>query len=180
MSMPRHLALAIALAGAIGPARGDVAALKAPKLGTPLKPAEVSKWDRTIFPDGRGLPPGRGTAEEGRSLYAAKCASCHGARGEGATAEDLIGPPKPPTPDNPNKTIGAYWPFATTVFDFIARSMPPAAPGSLSGDEVYALTAFLLSANGVIKEDEVMTAATLPKVKMPNRDGFVWIDVEAK
>jgi hypothetical protein len=179
MSMRRHLALAISLVISVDLARGDEA-LKAPHLGAPMTPAEVSRWDRTIFPDGRGLPPGGGTAKEGRSLYAERCASCHGARGEGATAEDLIGPPTPPTRDNPNKTIGAYWPFATTVFDFISRSMPPAAPGSLSADEVYALTAFLLAANGVIKEDEAMTGLTLPKVIMPNRNGFLWIDVKEK
>jgi cytochrome c len=139
---------------------------------------EIAQWDKTIFPDGRGLPPGQGTAKEGRVLYEQKCASCHGAQGEGGTAEDLIGIPVPPTRDDPSKTIGAYWPFATTVFDFISRSMPPAAPGTLSADGTYAITAYLLTANKIITDTDEMTAATLPKVKMPNRNGFVWIDAK--
>jgi S-disulfanyl-L-cysteine oxidoreductase SoxD len=139
---------------------------------------DVAKWDKTIFPDGRGLPAGHGTAKEGRVLYEQKCASCHGDQGEGATAEELVGEPKPPTPDRPSKAIGSYWPFATTIFDFISRSMPPAAPGSLSADETYAITAYLLAANKIIGDGDEISAQTLPKVKMPNRDGFIWIDVK--
>jgi cytochrome c len=139
---------------------------------------EIAKWDKTIFPDGRGLPPGRGTAKQGRVLYEQKCASCHGAQGEGGTAEELVGEPKPPSRDDPSKAIGSYWPFATTVFDFISRSMPPAAPSTLSADDTYAITAYLLAANKVISETDVMSAAALPKVKMPNRNGFVWIDAK--
>lgn len=150
----------------------------APRLGKPMSADEVSKWNRTIFPDGRGLPPGRGGAKDGRVLYAQKCASCHGDHGEGATAEELVGEPKPPTPDNPSKAIGPYWPFATTIFDFISRSMPPSAPGSLSADETYAITAYLLAANKIIGENDVISTETLPKIKMPNRNGFIWIDVK--
>lgn len=170
-------ALGLAVPLAMAPAADDTTQ-KVPHLGTPMTASDVAKWDRTIFPDGRGLPSGRGTAKEGRALYAERCASCHGAHGEGATAEDLIGAPTPPTADDPNKTIGAYWPFATTIFDFIARSMPPAAPGSLSADDTYAITAFLLAANKIIGENEEINAKTLAKVKMPNRDGFIWIDVK--
>jgi cytochrome c len=140
--------------------------------------AEVAIWNRTIFPDGRGLPAGHGTAQEGRTIYAERCAMCHGEHGEGATAEELVGEPQPPTPENPSKAIGSYWPFATTVFDFVRRSMPPAAPGSLSDDQVYAVTAYLLAVNKIIGEADELNAQTLPKVKMPNRDGFIWIDVQ--
>lgn len=139
---------------------------------------EAAKWDLTIFPDGRGLPPGHGTAKEGRPIYERLCASCHGDEGQGATAEELVGEPGPPTADNPSKAIGTYWPFATTIFDFIRRGMPPAAPGSLSADQIYAVTAYLLAANKIIGETDQITAETLPKVKMPNRDGFTWIDVK--
>jgi cytochrome c len=158
------------------PASADPAS-DAPHLGTPMSKEYVAKWNLTIFPDGRGLPPGRGTAKEGAPLYAAACASCHGAEGEGGTAEELVSEPKPPSSKYPSKAIGAYWPYATTIFDYIRRAMPPAAPGSLSADQVYALTAYLLAANRIIGEDAVIDAETLPKIKMPNRDGFVWIDV---
>ena len=180
MSTLKTLAFAFGLGAPFCAALAGDAGNTAPHLGKPMSKTEIAKWDRTIFPDGRGLPPGHGTAKEGRVLYAAKCASCHGIRGEGATAEDLIGDPAPPSRDNPNKTIGAYWPFATTLFDFVARSMPPAAPGSLSADEAYAVTAYLLAANKIIGDSDEIDAATLPKVKMPNRNGFVWIDVKKK
>ena len=158
-------------------ARGDPAG-DAPHLGMPMSHDEVAKWDLTIFPDGRGLPPGHGTAKEGRQIYERQCASCHGDEGQGATAEELVSEPTPPTVDNPSKAIGSYWPFAPTIFDFIRRGMPPAAPGSLSADQIYAVTAYLLAANKIIGETDEINAETLPKVKMPNRDGFVWIDVK--
>lgn len=129
-----------------------------------------------VFPDGTGLPAGAGSVETGAALFAEKCASCHGSKGEGATAEELVGLPSPPSPGHPAKTIGAYWPYATTLFDFIRRSKPPAAPQSLSANDVYALVAFLLHANGVIPALATMDQTTLPAVKMPNRDGFQRID----
>jgi cytochrome c len=149
-----------------------------PHLGTPMSETEVAKWDLTVFPDGRGLPSGHGTAKDGRAIYLQKCASCHGDQGQGATAEDLVSGPKPPTADNPSRAIGSYWPYATTIFDFIRRTMPPAAPGSLSSDEIYALTAYLLAANEIIAEGDEMNALSLPKIKMPNRDGFIPIDAK--
>lgn len=154
------------------------AGVKAPRLGTPLIAAEIAKWDQTIFADGRGLPPGKGTTKDGRVIYDQKCASCHGVHGEGGTAEELVSEPKPPSADNPSKAIGSYWPFAPTIFDFVRRSMPPAAAGSLSADETYAVTAYLLSANGIIRDSEEMNAKTLAALRMPNRDGFIWIDVK--
>jgi len=118
-----------------------------------------------------------GTARQGVALFADKCASCHGPGGRGATADELAGGRHPLDGQYPDKNVGNYWPFATTLFDFTRRAMPTDAPGSLSADQVYALTAYLLYANGIIGEDEPMNATTLPKVKMPNRDGFDWIDV---
>jgi cytochrome c len=150
---------------------------KAPHLGTAMSKEDIAKWNVTIFPDGRGLPAGRGTAKEGRGIYVEKCAGCHGENGEGATAEELVGEPKPPSLENPSKAIGSYWPYPTTIFDFIRRSMPPAAPGSLSADQIYAVTAYLLAANKIIADTDEMNGETLPKIKMPNRDGFIWIDV---
>jgi cytochrome c len=165
----------IGLVSAIGAADDGV---KAPHLGRPMTTTEIAKWDKTIFPDGRGLPPGHGTAKEGRAVYEQKCANCHGEHAEGATAEELVSEPKPPSADNPSKAIGSYWPYASTIFDFVRRSMPPAAPDSLSADETYAVTAYLLAANKIIAETDDMNAKTLPRVTMPNRDGFIWIDVK--
>lgn len=178
MSMPKAVAVAFCLVISVAAAAGGESHFISPHLGKPMSAAEVARWNKTIFPDGRGLPPGHGTSKEGRALYAQRCASCHGDHGEGATAEELVGDPTPPTASRPSKAIGSYWPFATTIFDFISRSMPPAAPGSLTADETYAITAYLLAANKIIGEKDEINAATLPKVKMPNRDGFIWIDVK--
>ena len=151
----------------------------APRLGRPLSAQEAARWDLNVFPDGRGLPAGRGTAIEGAPLFEQKCAVCHGPGGRGATAEELAGGTSPLTARSPDKTIGLYWPHATTIFDFTRRAMPMFAPGSLSSDEVYAITAYLLFANGLIAEADEMNATSLPKVQMPNRNGFVGIDAKS-
>ncbi len=166
------------LAGAVlwAAAAGAGAADLAPRLGQPISAQQAARWDLSVFPDGRGLPPGRGTAAQGAALFADKCAVCHGPGGRGATAEELAGGSAPLTARSPDKTIGLYWPYATTLFDFTRRAMPMFAPGSLSADEVYALTAWMLFANGVIAEADEMNPTTLPKVRMPNRGGFVGID----
>ena len=153
-----------------------VAASSAPSLGTPLAATETAAWNISVYPDGRGLPPGRGTANEGRVIYDQQCARCHGKGGQGGTAEELAGPPSPLTGPDPGKTIGSYWPYATTIFDMTKRSMPMSAPGSLTDDQVYAVTAYLLFANGIIAQDYEINTQTLPLVKMPNRDGFDRID----
>lgn len=153
-------------------------ATEAPRLGKPMTADEVAKWNLTIYPDGRGLPEGKGTPTEGEAVYNAKCKSCHGEHGRGATAEELVSEPQPLTDPNASKAIGPYWPYATTVFDFIRRSMPPQAPGSLTPDEIYAVTAYLLAKSEVIPKDQEMNAKSLAAVKMPNRDGFDWIDVK--
>lgn len=147
-----------------------------PHLGNHLSADEIAPWSITIYPDGRGLPPGLGTATEGKSIYDAKCASCHGPEGRGATAEELAGSDTPLNSETPDKTIGTYWPYATTIFDVIRRSMPMDAPGSLTSHEIYAVTAYLLAANKIIGDGDEMNAKTLPLVRMPNRDGFDRID----
>jgi len=154
------------------------AAPEGPKLGKPASPQEIAAWSLTIFPNGKGLPSGRGTAAEGKAVYERHCAACHGPRGAGGSAEELAGGKHGLTDANPDKTIGTYWPYATTLFDFVRRSMPLDAPGSLSNDALYAVCAYLLHINGVIPETAEMTAATLPLVKMPNRDGFIPVNAQ--
>ena len=150
-------------------------------LGRTPTPEQIRAWDFAIGPAGKELPPGRGTAKEGAKIYAQKCAACHGPTGaEGEPpptgrrmAPPLVGGNGTLNTDRPVKTIGSYWPFATTIWDYTYRTMPLFEEGSLSAEEVYALTAFLLYRNGIIQESDVMDAKSLPKVQMPNRNGFV-------
>jgi cytochrome c len=151
-------------------------AVEGPKLGRPATPQDIAAWSLTVFPNGKGLPSGHGNAGAGKSVYEHYCASCHGSNGTGGSADELAGAQHRLTDANPDKTIGSYWPYATTVFDFVRRSMPPTAPGSLSNDQLYAVTAYLLLINGLIAESADMDAATLPQVKMPNREGFIRVD----
>lgn len=164
----RALGALIVLAGAaaIGSAQ------QGPNLGVPATPEQVAGWDVSIGPDGAGLPPGSGTAAAGKVVYEAKCVACHGADGAGRPNDQLVGGQGTIRDAAPIRTIGSYWPYATTVFDYVRRAMPYVTPHSLTADETYALTAYLLAANGVIGDDDVMNATTLPKVVMPNRDNF--------
>jgi hypothetical protein len=140
---------------------------------TPSK-EEVRTWDISIGPEGKELPPGSGTAKEGAEIYAKKCATCHGPSGEGGQlAPRLLGGKGTLGTLYPVRTIGSYWPFATTIWDYINRAMPLNQGGSLSASEVYALTAFLLYRNDIILESDVIDANSLPKVRMPNRNGFL-------
>ena len=134
-----------------------------------------SQWNLSISPSGENLPIGSGTAEQGKQLFALKCAVCHGPEGIGATAEPLMGEVGSLTSDYPEKTVNSYWPYATTLFDYIRRSMPINAPFSLSSDEVYALCAYTLSLDGIIAPELDLNNENLPLVTMPNRDGFVAI-----
>ena len=143
-----------------------------PNLGRPITPSEIAGWDITVLPDGTGLPPGSGTPVEGARVYAAKCASCHGEGGKGGTNAKLVGGDAIKDMDS-EKTIANFWPYATTLFDYIRRAMPWRQPRSLTNEEVYALTAYILSLNRIIGENDGMNAQTLPKVRMPNRDGFI-------
>lgn len=134
---------------------------------------EIAGWDIDILPDGTGLPEGSGTAAIGQELYNQYGAAWHGAEGEGTEyAPALVGGIDSLDTDSPKKTVGSYWPYATSVFSYIRRAMPASGPQTLTNDEYYALTAWVLWANGLIAEDDVIDAETLPKVQMPNRDGF--------
>ena len=146
--------------------------------GTPASAAEIAAWDRDIQPDGRGLPPGSGSVAEGRDIYAAKCAVCHGATGVEGPNDRLVraageGFPRGDDPDSwQQRTIGNYWPYATTVFDYVWRSMPQNMPGSLSADDVYSLTAYLLALNEIVPESARLNADNLADIRMPARDQF--------
>ena len=150
-------------------------------LGRPATSAEIAALDVDVGPDGAGLPAGHGSVAQGRTIYARQCASCHGANGEGvppltppligrpASAENFVFGTNPTLP----RTIGNYWPYATTVFDYVRRAMPLDTPGSLTNDDVYAVTAYLLAANQVIPMTATLDSASLAAVKMPYVDRFV-------
>lgn len=148
--------------------------------GTPASKADIEAWDKDVRPDGMGLPAGSGTYKAGAQLYAEQCASCHGAKLEGVRDQNLPQGGGPAliggrgTLNTPNfkQTVESYWPYASTLFDYITRAMPYTAPGSLKPDEVYALTEFILAEGNIVSKSAVMDAKSLAKVQMPNRDGF--------
>ena len=148
-----------------------------PHLGRPLSAAQAVNAGVTIFADGRGLPAGSGDARLGKPLFAEHCARCHGVGGRGGSAPELVGGTAALASARPDRTIGLWWPFAPTLFDFNWRAMPMDRPGTLSADEAYAVTAYLLFAEGLIGEAAVMNRTSLPKVQMPNRAGFDWVDL---
>jgi cytochrome c len=172
--MSTHNARLQALFAAAAVAGGTHAlAQQSPGLGQPVSAADLAPWDISIQPDGAGLPAGSGTAAVGEQIYAAKCIACHGEKGAGQPNDRLVGGQGTLTELAQVRTIGSFWPNATTVFDYVRRAMPFQAPQSLTNDEVYALTAYLLALNGIIGEGDEMNARTLARVQMPNRDGFV-------
>lgn len=174
MSMRSALAVAaMVLASSVALAQGQVGNQAAPNLGQPISDAEIAAWDLSILPDGTGLPPGSGTPEQGAKIFAAKCALCHGPEAKGGTAASLVGGRALTDGIDTPKTIANFWPFTTTLFDFTRRAMPWQAPRTLTNEEVYALTAYILSLNKIIGPTDVMNAQTLPRVRMPNRDGFI-------
>jgi len=162
----------VALAGCASPA-AIMRETPGPGLGREATPAEVAAWDVSIPPDGTGLPPGRGTPAQGAVIYAQKCQNCHGEKGGGQPNDRLVGGQGTLASKAPVRTIGSYWPYATTLFDYVRRAMPYTQSHSLTDDEVYAVTAYLLHLNGIIAEMSVMDAETLPKVRMPNRENFI-------
>ena len=149
------------------------AAAQSPGLGQKITEAEIAAWNIDVLPDGTGLPPGSGTPAQGAPIYAQKCALCHGEKGVNPAPGvlPLVGPSKFERIDT-MKTV-PYYKYATTLYDVIKRSMPFPAPKSLTNEELYALSAYILSLNKIIGENEVMDAKTLPQVKMPNRDNFI-------
>jgi mono/diheme cytochrome c family protein len=167
----RELACAVLVlvtAGCAAPAR-----VETPNLGRPATAGEIAGWDISVGPDGAGLPPGGGTALKGAAVYEQKCQACHGTKGAGQPNDRLVGGHGTLASKTPVRTIGSYWPYATTVFDYVRRAMPYTQPQSLTDDEVYAVTAYLFQLNGIIGEADEMNAQTLPKVTMPNRGNFV-------
>ena len=162
------------LVGLLLLAAGRLTLAESPGLGEPVTADELARLDFTVLPDGDGLPPGAGTAAEGARVYATHCLACQGEGGRGAVNDALAGGQGTIGTDRPVKTVGSYWPYATTVFDYVRRAMPLSSPGILSDDEVYAVTAYVLFLNGIVGEQEVLDRKSLPAVKMPNRDGFSW------
>jgi S-disulfanyl-L-cysteine oxidoreductase SoxD len=151
-----------------------VLAQQSPNLGKPVSPEEIASWDISIGPEGAGLPPGSGTVKQGEAVFAAKCQACHGEKGAGTPNDRLVGGQGSLPGEKPAvKTVGSYWPYATTLFDYVRRAMPYNESKSLTNDEIYGVVAYLLNLNGVIPEGETMNAQSLPKVAMPNREGFV-------
>ena len=145
-----------------------------PNLGRIAAPEEIASWDISIGPDGAGLPPGSGTPKQGEAVYTAKCLVCHGEKGAGKPNDVLVGGRGTLAGDQPPvKTVGSFWPYATTLFDYVRRAMPLNESKSLTNDEVYAVVAYLLQLNGIIGENETINAQILPRVQMPNRDGFM-------
>jgi len=169
MSMSRHAVLCAGLL-VIPVAAAD----ETPRLGEALDAHSLADLDYTVLPNGDGLPAGSGTAADGALVYRAHCLGCHGEAGSGGVNDTLVGGHGSLATENPIKTVGSYWPYATTLFDYVRRAMPYQTPGVLTNDEIYAVTAYVLFLNGIVAEDERLTAESLPDVLMPNRDGFVW------
>ena len=170
MSTLRRLTICLSVLAA-----ASAALAQTPKLGQAIAPADIAPWDISIGPDGGGLPPGRGSATQGAAVYVAKCQACHGDKGTGGPNDLLVGGIGSLAPDKgpPVRTVSSYWPYATTLFDYIRRAMPFPESKSLTDDEVYGVSAYILHLNGIVGADDVLDAQSLPQVKMPNRDGFV-------
>src|SRR5206468_4178917 len=172
MSTPKRLVVfaAAALAACATPQR---AGTPSPKFGEPVAAQQLAGFDISIPPSGAGLPAGSGTARDGLKVYEQHCLACHGAKGLGKPADALAGGVGSLATKTPVRTVGSYWPYSTTLFDYVRRAMPLNNPLSLTDDEVYAVSAYVLFLNGVVSEDAVMNAQSLPQVKMPNREGFI-------
>jgi S-disulfanyl-L-cysteine oxidoreductase SoxD len=169
----RNAIAAAALVLAFG---AGAALAQSPGLGKPLTEADIKQWDIAVLPDGSNLPPGSGTPAKGAKIFAEKCSACHGDAAKGGVAPfypALVGGQPLTNGIDTVKTIANYYAYPTTIFDYTRRAMPYNMPRSLTDDEVYALTAYILALNNFIGQDDVMDANTLPKVKMPNRDNFI-------
>ena len=151
----------------------DASLAETPNLGKPIDEAAIAAWDISILPDGTGLPKGSGTPAQGAVIYADRCALCHGDNGKGGSAAALVSDREIAGISASQKTIKNFWPYSTTIFDFVRRAMPFQTPRSLTDEEVYALTAYILAENKLIGANDTMNAQTLPKVKMPNRENFI-------
>ena len=161
------------LTGAIALALALVFPGPAYDFGRPATPDEIALWDIDVRPDGRGLPPGSGSVAKGKQVFADNCAACHGDNGVGGIKDRLVGGQGTLSSNAPVKTVGSFWPYATTLFDYIHRAMPYQAPGSLSNDDTYAVATYILHLNGILPADAKLDRDSLPGTRMPNRDGFV-------
>jgi S-disulfanyl-L-cysteine oxidoreductase SoxD len=141
-------------------------------IGQAATPGQIAGWDIDVRADGQGLPPGRGSVREGETIFAQSCASCHGAKGEGNPADRLVGGFGTLATAKPVRTVGSFWPYPSTLFDYIRRAMPFNAPQSLTADQVYAVSAYVLYLNNIVTADTVLDATSLPRVAMPNRNGL--------
>jgi cytochrome c len=148
-------------------------AAQAYDFGRQATPDEIKLWDIEVRPDGTGLPEGAGTAARGKQVYEENCEACHGLNGQGGPKDRLVGGRGSLASDKPMKTVGSFWPYATTLFDYIRRAMPYPAPGSLGPDDTYAVTAYILDLNGLLPDDGRLDRESLPKITMPNRNGFI-------
>lgn len=167
----RHVVAALGMAaGFLLPALGQAETYGFGKTATP---EEIQGWSITVFPDGKNFPPGSGTVANGRKIYEAQCVACHGAKGEGGLGDRLVGGAGTLNTDKPVKTVGSYWPYAPTLFDYIRRAMPLMAPQTLTNEEAYAVTGYVLYLNDLVKEDATIDAKTLTDLQMPNRHGFI-------
>ncbi len=172
--MPDRIARRVTLAIAATLATCAVSAAAEPYgIGRPATPQEIAGWDIDVSPSGAGLPPGRGDVKQGEAIYAEKCASCHGPHGEGKPMDQLVGGFGTVADMKPHKTVGSFWPYATTLFDYVRRAMPLNAPQSLTSDEVYAVSAYVLFLNGIVPQGTTLDQDNLAKIAMPNRGGFV-------
>jgi mono/diheme cytochrome c family protein len=141
--------------------------------GRPATPDEIKLWDIDVRPDGKGLPEGSGTVAHGKEVYQEYCVACHGPNGQGGIKDRLAGGQGTLGTDKPIKTVGSYWPYATILFDYVRRAMPYPTPGLLRADDTYAVVAYILNLNALMPEDGKLDRESLPKVRMPNRDGFI-------
>jgi mono/diheme cytochrome c family protein len=142
-------------------------------IGRAATPAEIAGWNIDIDRYGNNLPPGSGNVSHGREVFDQQCAACHGAKGEGGIGDQLVGGQGTLATQKPVRTVGSYWPYAPTLFDYIRRAMPQNAPQSLSNDDVYAVSAYILNINGLLSADATLDASTLGAIRMPNRKMFV-------
>ena len=142
-------------------------------IGRVATPAEIAGWNLDIDRDGNNLPAGSGSVSHGHEVFDQQCAACHGAKGEGGLGDKLVGGQGPLATPNPVRTVGSYWPYAPTLFDYIRRAMPQNAPQSLSSEDVYAVSAYILNMNGLLPADATLDAETLRAIQMPNRSMFV-------
>jgi len=145
-----------------------------PGLGESAPQELLETIDYTVLPDGDGLPAGSGTVTAGEVIYRQQCTACHGEKGQGGPNDQIAGGLGSIDTDAPVKTVGSYWPFSTTLFDYLRRAMPYQTPGSLTADQVYSVTAYVLFLNGIVEEQAQIDARSLPGIEMPNRNGFVW------